>query len=130
MSRLDWSHADSDIARILYESVIAADERRWLGEQYTRARLARGIVDTLVPDPPNHRVLDPARGLGTVTFAGVRTYLAADRSDAANSVAQVLPEVRAEREDSGRGFTVTTARRELRRWLSESEEGLVGRLLG
>ena len=54
---------------------------------------------------------------------------------AAEGAAQVLSEVRAEREASGKVFSVTIARRELRQWLSESEEGLaveglVGRLLG
>ena len=119
MSRLDWSHADSDIARILYESVIAADERRWLGEQYTRARLARGIVDTLVPDPLNQRVLDPARGSGAFIFAAVPRYLAAAESEAALSGA------RAEREASGIGFPVTMVSRELHRWLSASAEKLL-----
>ena len=80
----------------------------------------------MVPDPLNQRVLDPARGLGTVTFAGVRTYLAAARHDASKSVAQV----RAEREASGKGFGVTIARRESRRWLSPPEEASVGQLFG
>ena len=75
-------------------------------------------------------MLDPACGSGAVSFAAVRKYLAAAGSEAA----QVAPELRAEREASGKVFSVTIARRELRRWLSESEEGqrvevLVGRLL-
>ena len=44
-------------------------------------------------------------------------------------------DIRADREASGKSTSVTVARREIRKWLSESEEGqrveeLVGRLLG
>ena len=46
VSRIDWPNADSYIARILYESVSAADERRRLGEYAAPDRLAREIVDT------------------------------------------------------------------------------------
>lgn len=35
----------------------------------------------------------------------------------------LLALVRAKREESGRSFSVTIARRELRKWLSESAEG-------
>ena len=54
---------------------------------------------------------------------------------AAEGAAQVLSELRADREASGKAFSVRIARRELRQWLSESEEGLaveglVARLLG
>ena len=68
--------------------------------------------------PLNHRMLDPACGSGAVSFAAVRKYLAAAGSEAA----QVAPELRAEREASGRGFTVATARQELRRRLSAATE--------
>ena len=61
--------------------------------------------------------------------------IAAAGASAAEAAKTVLAEVREEREASGKSFTITIARRELRRWLSESEEGqrvegLVGRLLG
>ena len=61
--------------------------------------------------------------------------IAAAGASAAEAAKSVLAELRAEREESGKSFSVTIARRELRRWLSESEEGqrveaLVGRLLG
>ena len=77
IAQFDWPNADSDIARILYESVIPADERRRLGEYYTPDWLAREIVDTVVTDPLNQRVLDPACGSGTFIFAAVRKYLGA-----------------------------------------------------
>ena len=53
---------------------------------------------------------------------------------AAEGAVQVLSEVRAKREASGKVFSVRIARQDLRQWLSESKEGrrvevLVGRLL-
>ena len=80
IARFEWERAEYDVARILYESVIPADERRRLGEYYTPDWLAREIVDTVVTDPLNQRVLDPACGSGTFIFAAVRKYLAAARA--------------------------------------------------
>ena len=77
----DWNEAESDIARILYESVIPADDRRRLGEYYTPDWLAREIVDAVVTDPLNQRVLDPACGSGSFIFAAVRKYLAAAQAE-------------------------------------------------
>ena len=91
-------------------------------EYHTPDYLAHEIVDAVVTAPLNQRVLDPARGSGAVIFAAVRKYLAAARHDASKPVAQV----RAEREASGKGFSVTIARRELRRWLSEVGGGSAG----
>ncbi|MXY87079.1 MAG: hypothetical protein F4Y95_11480 [Chloroflexi bacterium] len=55
--------------------------------------------------------------------------------DAAAGAKVLWDEIRAEREDKGQSTSVTVARREIRKWLSESSEGqrveeLVGRLLG
>ena len=80
IARFEWERAEYDVARILYESVIPADDRRRLGEYYTPDWLAREIVDTVVTDPLNQRVLDPACGSGTFIFAAVRKYLAAARA--------------------------------------------------
>ncbi len=77
ISWFDWNQAESDIARILYEAVIPADDRRRLGEYYTPDWLAREIVDAVVTDPLNQRVLDPACGSGSFIFAAVRKYLSA-----------------------------------------------------
>ncbi len=85
----DWSQAEWDIARILYESVIPADDRRRLGEYYTPDWLAREIVAAVVTDPLNQRVLDPACGSGSFIFAAVRRYLGAAR-DAGRSWSQCL----------------------------------------
>ena len=91
-----WNQAESDIARILYESVIPADDRRRLGEYYTPDWLAREIVDAVVTDPLNQRVLDPACGSGSFIFAAVRKYLAAAKADgrtAAQAVGGLLDHV-------------------------------------
>lgn len=89
VARFDWTKAESDVARILYETVIPADDRRRLGEYYTPDWLAREIVDAVVTDPLNQRVLDPACGSGSFIFAAVRKYLAAARK-ARRKPAQVL----------------------------------------
>ncbi len=85
----DWNEAESDIARILYESVIPADDRRRLGEYYTPDWLAREIVDAVVTDPLNQRVLDPACGSGSFIFAAVRKYLSAAQADGRSSAQAV-----------------------------------------
>ena len=72
IARFEWASAEYDVARILYEAVIPTDDRRRLGEYYTPDWLAREIVDTVVTDPLNQRVLDPACGSGTFIFAAVR----------------------------------------------------------
>ena len=83
LARFDWDKAPADIAAILYETVIPADERRQLGEYYTPAWLASAIVEELVDDPLSQRVLDPACGSGTFIAEAVGRYVeAAEHSDA------------------------------------------------
>ena len=77
VARFDWAGAPADIAAILYESVIPADERRQLGEYYTPAWLARAMVEELVTDPLNQRVLDPACGSGTFIVEAVKRVIRA-----------------------------------------------------
>ena len=79
VARFDWAGAPADIAAILYESVIPADERRQLGEYYTPAWLARAMVEELVTDPLNQRVLDPACGSGTFIVEAVNRVIGAAR---------------------------------------------------
>lgn len=83
LSRFDWDNVEHDIMKVLYESVIDADQRHSLGEYYTPDWLAQRMVDELVEDPLEQRVLDPACGSGTFLFHAVRRYLAAaeDRGD-------------------------------------------------
>ena len=77
ISRFDWSAVEHDVLKVLYESVIAADVRKKLGEYYTPDWLAQVIVDTVVTDPLTARVLDPSCGSGTFLFHLVRRYVAA-----------------------------------------------------
>ena len=87
LDRFDWDEAPADIAAILYETVIPADERRQLGEYYTPAWLASAIVDELVDDPLGQRVLDPACGSGTFIAEAVARYVeAAEDSDAVKAL--------------------------------------------
>ncbi len=79
--RFDWRGGDtpSDIAAILYEAVIPADERRTLGEYYTPAWLARAMTQELITSPLDQRVLDPSCGSGTFIAEAVRHFIAAAR---------------------------------------------------
>ncbi len=85
VARFDWAGAPADIAAILYESVIPADERRQLGEYYTPAWLARAMVEELVTDPLNQRVLDPACGSGTFIVEAVKRVIGAARESGLRS---------------------------------------------
>lgn len=94
--RFDWRGDDtpSDIAAILYEAVIPADERRTLGEYYTPAWLARAMTRELIDSPLNQRVLDPSCGSGTFIAEAVRHFIAAAR-DAEMHPTEVFSRLRA-----------------------------------
>lgn len=77
LSQFEWGKVEHDVLKVLYESVIPAATRKALGEYYTPDWLAAKIVDEVVVDPLNQRVLDPACGSGTFLFYAVRRYLAA-----------------------------------------------------
>lgn len=77
LSRFEWENVEHDVLKVLYESVIATDTRRQLGEYYTPDWLAQRIVEDTVDDPLDQRVLDPACGSGTFLFWAVRHYLEA-----------------------------------------------------
>jgi type I restriction-modification system DNA methylase subunit len=62
---------------VLYESVIAAEQRHKLGEYYTPDWLAERMVAEVVDAPLEQRVLDPSCGSGTFLFHSVRHYLKA-----------------------------------------------------
>ena len=77
ISRFDWQGSfPNDIASILYQCVIPADERRSLGEYYTPEWLARTMVSELVSNPLEQRVLDPSCGSGTFIVEAARHYIA------------------------------------------------------
>ncbi|MDE3267209.1 MAG: N-6 DNA methylase [Chloroflexota bacterium] len=77
VARFDWTEAPADTAATLYETVIPPEERRQLGEYYTPAWLARVMMQELVDDPLNQRVLDPACGSGTFVAEAVNHFIAA-----------------------------------------------------
>ena len=74
--RFRLSEVDSDVLKILYESLIDRDERHGLGEYYTPDWLAAKIVRHAVASPVEQRVLDPACGSGTFLFHAIRDFLA------------------------------------------------------
>ena len=77
VARFNWQEAPTDIAAILYETVIPPEERRTLGEYYTPDWLARAIVRELVTDPLDQSVLDPACGSGTFVAETVTHFIEA-----------------------------------------------------
>ena len=77
VARFDWMEAPTDVAAILYETVIPPDERRQLGEYYTPDWLARAIVRETVTDPLGQYVLDPACGSGTFVAEAVTHFIEA-----------------------------------------------------
>jgi SAM-dependent methyltransferase len=73
----EWDDVDHDVLKALYQSVIAPDVRKRLGEYYTPDWLAEKIIAQTVTNPISDRVLDPACGSGTFLFHAVRRHLAA-----------------------------------------------------
>jgi len=74
--RFRLAEAESDVLKILYESLIDREERHGLGEYYTPDWLAAKIVRNAVTAPLEQRVLDPACGSGTFLFHAIRNFLA------------------------------------------------------
>lgn len=72
--RLD--QVETDVLKILYESLIDRDERHGLGEYYTPDWLAAKIVRNAAREPLENRVLDPACGSGAFLFHAIRNFLA------------------------------------------------------
>lgn len=77
LGRFDWSAVEQDVLKVLYESVIGAETRKRLGEYYTPDWLAEVMVDEVITDPLNARVLDTACGSGTFLFHAIRKYIRA-----------------------------------------------------
>ncbi len=77
VARFDWSSPPTDVAATLYQTVIPAQERRDLGEYYTPRWLTKAIVEEVVTDPVNQRVLDPACGSGAFVAECVEHFLKA-----------------------------------------------------
>jgi|HubBroStandDraft_1064217.scaffolds.fasta_scaffold00020_49 hypothetical protein len=80
--RFQLGEVESDVLKILYESLIDRDERHGLGEYYTPDWLAAKVVRHAVTSPLKQRVLDPACGSGTFLFHAIRTFIeAAEAAD-------------------------------------------------
>lgn len=90
--RFRLREVESDVLKVLYESLIDREERHGLGEYYTPDWLAAKIVRHAVDRPTEQRVLDPACGSGTFLFHAVRRFLAeaeAGGMDATRRAAEV-----------------------------------------
>jgi predicted RNA methylase len=73
--RFRLGEVESDVLKILYESLIDRDQRHGLGEYYTPDWLAAKVVRRAVDRPLEQRVLDPACGSGTFLFHAIRSFL-------------------------------------------------------
>ncbi|MBH5386807.1 N-6 DNA methylase [Bradyrhizobium diversitatis] len=73
--RFRLQEVETDVLKILYESLIDRDERHGLGEYYTPDWLAAKITRRAVDRPLEQRVLDPACGSGTFLFHSIRNFL-------------------------------------------------------
>lgn len=90
--RFRLAEVESDVLKILYESLIDRDERHGLGEYYTPDWLAAKIVKHVVDRPLVEHVLDPACGSGTFLFHTIRVFLReAEEADMAPEL--MAPEV-------------------------------------
>jgi hypothetical protein len=76
ISRFRLREVESDVLKVLYESLIDPGERHDLGEYYTPDWLAAKVVKHSVKRPIEDLVLDPACGSGSFLFHAVRLHLA------------------------------------------------------
>ncbi len=79
-ARFRLRDVETDVLKILYESLVDPDQRHDLGEYYTPDWLAARVVAAAVDTPLEQRVLDPACGSGTFLFHAVRRLVAAGRA--------------------------------------------------
>ncbi len=79
-ARFRLRDVETDVLKILYESLVDPDQRHDLGEYYTPDWLAARVAAAAVDAPLAQRVLDPACGSGTFLFHAVRRLAAAGRA--------------------------------------------------
>ena len=89
LARFNWSAVHHDVMKVLYESVIGRRERYNLGEYYTPDWLSERVVNEVVKEPLEERVLDPGCGSGTFLFFAVRRYLAAAEAEGIDNAAAI-----------------------------------------
>jgi len=80
VARFRLRDVETDVLKILYESLVDPDQRHDLGEYYTPDWLAARVVAEAVDAPLEQRVLDPACGSGTFLFHAVRRLIVAGRA--------------------------------------------------
>ena len=73
--RFRLAEVETDVLKILYESLIDRAERHGLGEYYTPDWLAAKMVRRAIDRPLEQRVLDPGCGSGTFLFHAIRNFL-------------------------------------------------------
>ncbi len=73
--RFRLAEVETDVLKILYESLIDRAERHGLGEYYTPDWLAAKMVKHVIDRPLVETVLDPACGSGTFLFHAIRLFL-------------------------------------------------------
>ncbi|MFM8748230.1 MAG: N-6 DNA methylase [Aestuariivirga sp.] len=92
--RFRLREVQSDVLKVLYESLIDRSERHGLGEYYTPDWLAAKVIRQAVDRPTEQRVLDPACGSGAFLFHAVRNFIA-EAKDAGMKQHRVAAEVTA-----------------------------------
>jgi hypothetical protein len=73
--RFRLGEVQTDVLKVLYETLIDRSERHGLGEYYTPDWLAAKMVRRAIERPIEQRVLDPACGSGTFLFHAIRAFL-------------------------------------------------------
>jgi hypothetical protein len=73
--RFRLAEVESDVLKILYESLIDRGQRHGLGEYYTPDWLAPKTVKHVIDRPLVEHVLDPACGSGAFLFHAIRLFL-------------------------------------------------------
>ncbi|HEY5410713.1 MAG TPA: N-6 DNA methylase, partial [Caulobacteraceae bacterium] len=80
VARFRLRDVETDVLKVLYESLVDPEERHDLGEYYTPDWLAGRIVAQAVDSPLTQRVLDPACGSGTFLFHALRRLIGEART--------------------------------------------------
>lgn len=93
----EFSAANQDILKELYEEILGQEARHNLGEYYTPDWLAEYMLRELVhlPENPDWRVLDPACGSGTFLFTAIR-LLRASLENLGHSRLEVLRKIQSQ----------------------------------
>ncbi len=74
VARFKLKNVQTDVLKVLYESLIDPQTRHELGEYYTPDWLAEMVCERAIDDPLEQRVLDPSCGSGAFLFHSIRRY--------------------------------------------------------